>query len=172
MNGAIFFASKYGSTEQYAQWISEATRLPVFNVKDTEADPSKYDFLVIGSPILYYKVLNHKWIRSNWSKINRKPVLFFTVSGAGAGEKLDGWIANSELPEGFISKIRHVALRGRQIPDELSFYDRVMLRIAAMKNKDPQASKEEREGFDYMDKSSIQPIVKLIEQLQSNKVLT
>lgn len=32
MNGAIFFASKYGSTAQYAEWIAEATDLPMFDV--------------------------------------------------------------------------------------------------------------------------------------------
>ena len=41
-SGAIFFSGMYGSTEQYAQWIGEATELPVFDIKDTHADPSKY----------------------------------------------------------------------------------------------------------------------------------
>jgi len=69
-----------------------------------------------------------------------------------------------------ISSMKHVALRGRQKPEELSWYDRQMLKIAAKANKDPQASKEEREGFDYMDKSSIEPIVKMAQQLQSSEV--
>lgn len=89
MNGAIFFASKYGSTEQYANWISEATGLPVFNVKDANADPSKYDFLVLGCPIIYYKLLNRKWIKRNLANIENKPVILFTVSGAPGGSKLD-----------------------------------------------------------------------------------
>ncbi len=170
MKGAIFYASKYGSTAQYAKWISEATGLPVFDVKSEYADPMNYDFLVLGSPILYYKLLNRRWIESHWSKIKNKPMILFSVSGAGAGNKLDGWISNSDLPLSFTLKVKHVALKGRQIPEELSFYDRVMLRIAAMKNPDPQASKEEREGFDYMDKNSIEPVVKLIQELQSKKV--
>ena len=48
MKGAIFFSSKYGSTAQYARWIGEAAGLPVFDVKDADADPSKYDFFDIG----------------------------------------------------------------------------------------------------------------------------
>ena len=56
MKGAIFFSTKYGSTAQYANWIGEATGLPVFNVKDADADLSTYDFLILGSPILYYKL--------------------------------------------------------------------------------------------------------------------
>ena len=172
MKGAIFFSSKYGSTAQYANWIGEATDLPVFNSKDSNVDPSEYDFLILGSPIIYYKLLNRKWVNAKWSIIKSKPIILFTVSGAPGGDKLDGWIANSNLPKDMTSKMKHIALRGRQIPKELTWFDRAMLIIAAMKNPDPIASKEEREGFDYMDKSSIEPIVDLVEQFKSGDVFS
>lgn len=171
MKGAIFFASKYGSTEQYAKWISEATGLPVFNVKDERGDLEKYDFLILGAPIIYYKLLNRKWLKAHWASIKSKPIILFTVSGAPGGKKLDGWIANSDLPEELISHMKHVALRGRQKPEELTLYDRIMLIIGGLKNPDPIARKEELEGFDYMDKSSIEPIVKLISQLQLEEAM-
>ncbi len=169
MNGAIFFSSKYGSTAQYANWIGETTGLPVFDVKDANADPSKYDFLILGSPVIYYKLTIHKWVKRHLVSIDSKPIIFFSVSGAPAGPKLDGWIADS-LPENFISKMNHVALRGRQIPEELTWYDRLMLKIGALTNKDPEARKQEFEGFDFMDKSSIEPILKLVEQFQISEV--
>lgn len=171
MKGAIFIASKYGSTAQYANWIGEATSLPVFNIKDTQANPSQYDFLVLGSPIIYYKLLNRKWLKANLSIIEKKTSILFTVSGAPAGSKLDGWIANSNLPTTFISQMYHIALLGRQRPEELTWYDRMMLKIGGMRNPDPVAKKEELEGFDYMDKNSIEPIVELIHKFQSNEVL-
>ena len=168
MNGAIFFSSKYGSTAQYANWISEQTGLPVFDTKDANADPAQYDFLVLGSPIIYYKVLSHKWVKKNLASIENKPVIFFTVSGAPSGAKLDGWIADC-LPAQFLSQIKHVALRGRQIPEELSWSDGLMLKIGALKNRDPEVRKQELEGFDFMDKSSIEPIIKLVQQYQSGE---
>ncbi len=171
MYGAIFFSSKYGSTAQYAHWISQATDLPVFDVKYNNAVLSEYDFLILGSPVIYYKLSIHKWVKRNLAKIKDKPIIFFSVSGAPAGSKLDGWIADS-LPEDFISRMHHVALRGRQIPKQLTWYDRIMLKIAALANKDPEARKQEFEGFDFMDKSSIEPILKGIGQLQRNKVVT
>lgn len=170
MNGAIFFSSKYGSTAQYANWISQATGLPVYDVKYNNTDLSEYDFLVLGSPIIYYKLSIHKWVKRHLTALADKPIIFFSVSGASAGSKLDGWIADS-LPEDFISRMHHVALRGRQIPAQLSFYDRMMLKIAGMANKDPEARKQELEGFDFMDKASIEPILKRIEQLQQSKVI-
>lgn len=35
MKGAIFFSSKYGSTAQYAHWISQATGLPAYDINIT-----------------------------------------------------------------------------------------------------------------------------------------
>ena len=165
MKGAIFFSTKYGSTAEYANWIGEATCLAVFNTKDKNANPSEFDFLVLGSPIIYYKLYNRKWMEKNIGSIENKPIIFFTVSGAPAGPKLNKWFANG-LPKHLISKITHVALRGRQIPKELTWFDRLMLIIAGLMNPDPIASKEEFKGFDFMDKSSIKPIIKLIEQFQ------
>ncbi|NAS14434.1 flavodoxin domain-containing protein [Poritiphilus flavus] len=166
MRGAIFYQSKYGSTKQYARWIAEATGLPMFNVKDRNYDPDLYDYFIIGSPILYFKLSIRKWIKKYLPQINTKPVIFFSVSGAPAGEKLNEWIANS-LPESFISKMHHVALKGRQIRSKLSWFDRMMLFIGSKFNKDPEASKEELEGFDYMDKKSINPILELVEQFKA-----
>ena len=170
MNGAIFFSSKYGSTAQYANWIGQATGLPVYDVIYNNVDLSEYDFLILGSPIIYYKLSIHKWVKRHLARLADKPIIFFSVSGAPAGSKLDGWIADS-LPEDFISRMYHVALRGRQIPKQLSWYDRMMLKIAALANKDSEARKQEFEGFDFMDKSSIEPILKLVGQLRRSKVV-
>lgn len=166
MKGAIFYSSKYGSTAQYAQWISEATGLPVFNADDGNVDPSKYDFLVLGSPIIYFRLIIGKWVRKFLPVIQEKPVIFFSVSGAGESMKLERWVANS-LPISIVSRMHHVALRGRQKPEELTFFDRTMLKIASFVNTDRQAARDERYGFDYMDRSAIEPIVEMVEKLQS-----
>ena len=48
MNAAIFYSGTYGSTAQYANWIGDATGLPVFSI-DLNADPAAYDVLVLGN---------------------------------------------------------------------------------------------------------------------------
>ena len=168
MNGAIIYSSKYGSTKQYATWIAEATGLPMFNVKNKNADPAKFDYFILGTPIIYFRLSIHKWVKKHLVHFENKPVIFFSVSGAPAGEKLDSWIAKS-LPEEFISKMNHVALRGRQIPGELTLFDRIMLKIGGSFNRDPEARKQELEGFDFMDKTSIEPILKLDRQIRSRQ---
>lgn len=165
MNGAIFYAGQYGSTAQYAGWISDATGLPAFDIKDRKADPSAYDFLVLGSSVIVYKLTIRKWVQSNLSAIENKPLILFTVSGAPAGAKLDSWIAGS-LPQNILATAQHVALRGRMNPAELGWWTRLILKIGAWQNKDSQARREELEGFDFIDKSSIEPIVTKVRQLK------
>ena len=158
MNGAVLYATKYGSTAEYAHWIAEETDLPVFDVRTDAVEPENYDFLILATPVIYYKLLITDWVQKNLSKLTGKPIFMVTVSGAPPGPKLDAWVGDS-LPAAFIANAKHVALRGRQIPADLTWFDRAMLLIAAWKNPDPVASREEREGFDYMDRDSIAPVV-------------
>ncbi|MDJ0823538.1 MAG: flavodoxin domain-containing protein [Paracoccaceae bacterium] len=160
MEGAVLYATKYGSTAEYAQWIGEATGLPVFDVGTDSVDPAAFDFLILATPVIYYKLLITDWVQKHLSQLLDKPIVMVTVSGAPPGPKLDAWVGDS-LPAEFVAKAKHVALRGRQVPAELTWFDRTMLLIAAWKNPDPVASDEERNGFDYMDKASIAPVVAL-----------
>jgi len=169
MNGAIFFSGKYGSTEQYAKWIGQATRLPVFNIKDPNADPSKYDFLVLGSSILYFRLSIRKWVNANLSTLKSRTKVLFSVSGAGPSDKLERWVAKS-LPSNLTSQIKHVGLRGRLDHSKVSWWVRMMLWMGSLFNPDPEARKDERQGFDYVDKDSIEPIVQLVRQIKQLEV--
>lgn len=171
MKGAIFFSGKYGSTEQYAKWIGEATGLPVFDIKDYNADISKYDFLILGSSIIYFKLTNRKWAKENLATLKGRAKILFSVSGTGPSDKLNGWVANSFPPE-LLSQMKHVALGGRLDHSKVNWLIRLSLWIGSLINPDPAGSKEERYGFDHMDKGSIEPIVKLVERFQPNKALS
>ena len=168
MDGAVLYATKYGSTAEYANWIGQATGVPVFDVRKVDVDPNEFDFLILATPVIYYKLLITDWVQKNLSKLDRKPIIMVTVSGAPPGPKLDAWVGDS-LPADFIATATHVSLRGRQIPGDLTWYDRAMLIIAAWKNPDPVASEEELKGFDYMDKDSIAPVVALANEYKSRK---
>ena len=168
MDGAVLYATKYGSTAEYANWIGQATGVPVFDVRKVDVDPNEFDFLILATPVIYYKLLITDWVQRNLSKLDRKPIIMVTVSGAPPGPKLDAWVGDS-LPADFIATATHVSLRGRQIPGDLTWYDRAMLIIAAWKNPDPVASEEELKGFDYMDKDSIAPVVALANEYKSRK---
>ena len=139
----------------------------MFNVDDTSANarPSQFDFLVLGSPVIYHKLMFHKWVARNINSLCDRPAILFSVSGAPAGPKLDGWIARS-LPSKLIEHMHHVVLLGRQNPKELTWWDRIMLIIGGLTNSDPAARREELKGFDYMDRASIKPVVDLVRHYQ------
>ncbi len=168
MKGAIFFSGKYGSTEQYANWISEATGLPIFDINDSNAEPSQFDYIILGSSILYFKLSIRHWVKANRSKLDGKAKVLFSVSGAGPSEKLERWVADS-IPGDLLAQMKHVGLPGRLDHTKVSWWVRMMLYIGSLFNRDPDASKDERYGFDYMDKNSIAPIVEMIHQLEQQK---
>ncbi|MBT8206563.1 MAG: flavodoxin domain-containing protein [Eudoraea sp.] len=169
MNGAIFFSGKYGSTKQYANWIGEALGLSVFDIKDPDADPSKYDYLILGSSILYFRLSIRNWVNANLSRLEGRSKILFSVSGAGPSAKLNRWVAKS-IPSGLASQMEHVALRGRLDHTKVSWWVRQMLWMGSLFNPDPEARKDERQGFDYVDKESIGPIIKLVRQFKQPEV--
>lgn len=166
MKGAIFFSGKYGSTEQYGQWISKATGLPVFDIKDPSVDPAKYDFLVLGSSILYFRLSNRKWIKENLDTLEDRAKVLFSVSGAGPGKKLERWVVKS-VPVELLSKMEHIALRGKLDHSKVSWMVKIILWMGSLFNSSSEGRRDERYGFDYMDKSSIEPIVKLVQRHQA-----
>ncbi|MEZ4417170.1 MAG: flavodoxin domain-containing protein [Gemmatimonadota bacterium] len=166
MNGAIVFSGRYGSTAQYSQWISEATGLPVFDLAEASPDLTRYDFLVLGSSVVFFRATIRKWLKAHWPDLEGRHLILFTVSGAADGPKLRKWIAKS-FPKEVLAGMQYVALRGRLKHEDVSWWLRILLKIGALMNPDREAAADEMHGFDYMDRDSIEPIVSMVERLQS-----
>ncbi len=166
MKGAIFYTGRFGSTHQYASWISEATGIPVFNLNKTRPNPSQYDFLVLGSSVIITRPTIKKWLKANWKKIQRKPVLLFTVSGTEPGHPhLKQWLEEN-LPKEILEHVDYYAFRGRLNLGEVPWWIRLMLKFAAKREEDPEVKQRMTEGFDFMDKNSVKPIVDWVKALQ------
>ena len=166
MDGALLYCTRYGSTAEYARWIGDASGVPVYDLDGPCPGLDTLDFVVVGSPVIYHRLVVGRWARRNLAALLDRPVALFTVSGAGAGAKLDGWIEKS-LPGPLIRHMRHFALRGRQDPRDLTWFDRGMLTIGGLLNPDRSAGREELHGFDFMDKASISPIVEQIRRFRA-----
>lgn len=163
MKAAIFYTGKFGSTKKYAYWINEDTNFPVFDLSKENPNPDDYDLLVLGSSIIAMKPTMKKWLKTNWQRIKDKPLLFFTVSGTEPGHPdLKQWLIDS-LSEEVLEQMQYVGLRGRLALAELPWWIRIMMKFAAKGEKDPEVKKRMAEGFDYMDKSSIKPILAWID---------
>ncbi len=65
MKGLVIYSSKYGSTQQYADYISLALSIPIENAGNIHASGlASYDYLVIGSPVYIGKLLIKKWLKA------------------------------------------------------------------------------------------------------------
>ena len=169
MKAAILFTGKFGSTEQYAQWIKEATNLPIFNLQEEKPDLKRFDTLILGSSIYVMKPYIKEWLNQHWPEIEGKKILLFTVSGTPPeAPQLKEWLSNHLAPE-ILSKIQYVPLRGKMVIRELPWFIRLVLRIGAWKEKDPETKQRMRYGFDFMDKGSIQPIVEWLQKQRKDK---
>ena len=163
MKAAIFFSGKYGSTRQYAQWLGESTGLPVYDLRKDNPEILNYDLLILGTSIVIGKPTIAKWMKTHWEKLWGRNLLLFSVSGTKPGHPdLQTWM-HTRLGEEILSQVDYVPLRGRLNPAELPWWVRAILKMGARVIKDPAAKKRMSEGFDYMDRNSISPILKWYE---------
>lgn len=169
MKAAIFYTGKYGSTKQYAEWLGEATDLPVYDLNREVPDPAVYDTLILGSSIIVTAPTIKKWLFAHWEELKGKKLLLFTVSGTAPGHSdLILWL-NKHLTEEMIWNMQYEPLRGRMNPKELPWHIRTLLRLASRFEKDPEARNRMKNGFDYMDRDSLIPILEWIDAQKKPK---
>ena len=159
MKAAIFFTGKFGSTQQYAQWLGEATGLPVFDLRENPPEPWHYDLLILGTSIIVGKPTIARWMKKHWAMLWGRNILLYSVSGTAPGHPdLQTWMQR-HLGEEILSQVKYIPLRGRLDPGELPWILRTMLRLAARASRDPEVKRRMSAGFDYMDRNSLKPIL-------------
>lgn len=157
MNGIIISKGKYGATQQYAEWLSAALRIPFVNADEFSGEIlRKYDFLVLGSSVYIGKLQLTKWLKQNQQFIEGKKVYFFQVAAAPPEErgKRAGY-NRSSIPETIFHNCDFYYLPGKMIMKNLSGWDRFMLRMGARFTKDPVAKKNMLTDFDHLKRDAI-----------------
>lgn len=81
MKGVIIYKGRYGATKQYAEWLEEELKIPVFSAENIQEEISDYDFLIIGSSVYIGKLVIRNWLKKNLRSISNKKIFFFQVSG-------------------------------------------------------------------------------------------
>ena len=89
-----------------------------------------------------------------------RKLLLYSVSGTAPGNPdLDVWMRR-HLGEEILSQMKYIPLRGRLDLEEVPWILRVMLKLAAKATRDPETKKRMSDGFDYMDRDSLKPLLK------------
>ena len=168
MKGIILYKGKYGATRQYANWIGEALRWPLFTPEqllDETLDAA--DVVVIGASVYAGRLTLHAWLRKHAHQLLRKKVLLFIVCATPADKKdVLEQIAQHNIPALLQSKINVFFLHGRLVISDLGWIDKLMLKFASRATKDPDEKQRMINGFDAMNKDNILPLVQAVTALQ------
>lgn len=160
MKGLIIYKSNYGSTEQYARWLSEDTGYPSIDIQSVRTqDIADSDTVILGSPVFANRPVIARWIEKNWEHLGDKRLVLYTTSGT--------YPEDPQLQEGFASafkpevagRIKYFPQGGRMTAAELSPLHRFMMKLGRLMEKDPEVRAHMGEDVDRIDRSGLKPIV-------------
>ncbi len=166
MKAAIIYKTKYGATQQYAQWMGAELAFPVFEIEEVETELLEdYDCLIIGSSVYYGKMVLKKWLLNNWRYLQGKKLFLFVVSGTpnDKKEKLNTYITASLSPEA-VNSFKIFFLPGKLQLKELSFFERLMLKLAAKMATRGKAGSNSSMEYNNVKKENITEIIKAVRE--------
>ncbi|MFT3855935.1 MAG: flavodoxin domain-containing protein [Ilumatobacteraceae bacterium] len=142
--GAVICKSKYGATRQYAEWLGDKLKLPVFDPDTEFVRLMSYDYLLIGSSVYGGKLLISPWLDNHKQELKDKNIFFFVVSAVGADETDEQTkIIRNNLPPGLADHRRVYFLPGRLLLHRLTWKDRLALRLGVMRSANKMRLEED-----------------------------
>jgi menaquinone-dependent protoporphyrinogen IX oxidase len=166
MKGIIIYKGKYGATEQYATWLADALKL--IRIKTDIAAPdiiAQYDVVIMGSSIYVGQLVINKWLKQHSELLSKKKLFLFVVSGSTTNDELlQQQVLDKNLDPLLRDKVKVFFLPGRCRKSRLSWKDRIVLKMGAWLEKDPQKKRVMENGFDNMDKKALDLIIEAVGQ--------
>lgn len=162
MKGLVIYASCYGSTKQYAEWISAETGFECYESKDvTDEQLREAEIIVIGSWVIAYKLFLSKWIEEKKELLTDKKLYFYSVSGAMPGDESLKGVFTKSVNESLLSGATTYEFAGRREIKKMSAFHKFMLWIAStFIEKDPVKKQEMKKYVDNVDKKYIEALLR------------
>ncbi|MGN6417484.1 MAG: flavodoxin domain-containing protein [Pseudobacter sp.] len=159
-NAIIIYKGRYGATRQYAEWLGEALQIPVAGPREiNEEKVRRCDLLILGSSVYIGKLELSGWIKKHASILADKKLILFIVCATPPDEtgKLRE-IEKNNVPASIRTGCRVFFLHGKMNMQELSWKDRVLLKLGAQFVKDPEEKKHMLETFNDVRKENMQAL--------------
>ncbi|RYY24825.1 MAG: hypothetical protein EOO04_12605 [Chitinophagaceae bacterium] len=167
MNGAIIYESRYGATLRYAEMLSAALDLPI--IRAGQVNPaiiSRFDYFLIGSSIYIGKLLLKKFLAKYADNLKSKKIFLFIVSADMESDaNSHNKIIAENVPSCLIPSTDFFFLKGKMIYHELSWKDKLMLRMGAMMQKSPDKKRSMLTDFNEVKKMNLDELLSRISQL-------
>ncbi|OQP66380.1 hypothetical protein A3860_12840 [Niastella vici] len=170
MKGLVLYKGKYGATRDYAGFIGEALKWPVYTPEQLLTPTlAAADVLVIGSSVYEGRLLLHGWLKKHAEQLKNKKVFLFIVCATPADKKnVLEQIANNNIPAALREHIVVHFLRGRVVIKDLNWLDKLMLKFAAKSTKDPDEKQRMLYGFDAVNRENAVPLINALKALQTD----
>lgn len=174
MQGIIIYNSKYGATQQYAEWLAAETKLRAVPDDDvSEIQVENADYLLIGTPVYFGKFRIRSWLKKNLRAIKGKKIFFFIVNASSPEEhqKREG-VVQQNIPPELRTSSEAYFLAGRVIHSKLSFFDRIMVKGGSSMQKDPAKKRAMLEDLDGVKRENLQPVINALTRYLGRKKTT
>lgn len=128
---AVIYKSKYGSTEQYAKWVSEELKADLFEHSDIKNENlDKYKTIIFGGGLYASGIIGFEIIKKNFGRIKDKNIIVFTV-GLGDPKNEDQFvpIIDQNFTDEMKDNISVFHLRGSMDYSKLNFLHRSMMNM-------------------------------------------
>ena len=182
MKCLVTYASKYGATKQYAQWIAQALGCDLKEIREVNGSIlSRYDIIIHGGGLYAGGLSGIGTIVKYFSVISDKKIIFFSCGLADPGDPenaahIEAGVEKALKPE-MRAKITQFHLRGGIDYSKLSLTHRAMmamLRKTMLQKGYENLRSEDRmmldtygKAVDFSDKNTIQPLVDYIRTLEA-----
>jgi menaquinone-dependent protoporphyrinogen IX oxidase len=167
MEGIIVYKTTYGSTKEYAEWISEDTgfkAVSIANVADLTLD--SYDIIIVGGYVMASKIVISRWVASHWEQVKDKKVVVFSTSGAKPSPEVKKEFLEKSFPPEIANSIEYFPMHGRRRQQDLSLLGKIMMWIArTFIAKDAQEKADMSRDFDGVDRTYVTPLVEYVKSL-------
>lgn len=179
---AVVYASKYGTTKQYAQWLADTLSAELFEkkaIKPSALEP--FDTIIYGGGLYAGGINGVSLITNNFSRIQMKHLIVFTCGLADPTDKDNIQHIQEGLNKVFSPDMREriafFHLRGGMDYQKLSFMHKAMMSMlhkmlakkdaATLRTEDRQLLETYGNKVDFSDKASIAPIVAYVQSLEA-----
>ncbi len=171
---AVIYKSKYGSTKQYAEWISEELNADLFERSDVKIENlSNYKTIIFGGGLYASGIIGFDIIKKNFERIKDKNIIVFTV-GLGDPKNKDQFIPI--IDQNFTDEMKEYIsifhLRGSMDYSRLNLMHRSLMGMVKKSvDKKPEENRTEEDiqmletygdKVNFIDKNTAIPIIELV----------
>ena len=172
MKGIILYASKYGATKRYAEWLAEKTGFDCVETKKAKIeDVKQYDTILLGGGIYASGIAGLSFLKKNITQLREKKVIVFCDGASPYEERAFQQIVAHNLKDS-LAGLPCFYCRGAWDPEAMSLADRTLCRMlqkAVAKKKPEDCEVWEKalleagdQKHDWTDRSYLAPILEAI----------